>query len=123
MKVLNEIEYASWKTKNTDPYSARVFSYAEDWASKLEADLEAAPNLSVAEVIAKYADARSDEANYDGITGFMHGAACNILAHCWVHGEALRRWHNKTTQLHTEGDEANENGGVLNPAILTVGPK
>ena len=44
-----------------------------------------------------------------------------MLAQCWVHGEALRRWHNRDTQIGTEGDKANESGGVLNPALLTIG--
>ena len=44
-----------------------------------------------------------------------------MLAQCGVHGEALRRWHNRDTQIGTEGDKANESGGVLNPALLTIG--
>lgn len=60
-------------------------------------------------------------ANTDGITGFMYGCAVSGLAKFWKHGEQLRRWHNKDSQLGTEGDEANESGGVLNPAILTIG--
>lgn len=32
----------------------------------------------------------------------------------------LRRWHNKDIQLGTEGDAANESGGVLNPALLHI---
>jgi hypothetical protein len=44
-----------------------------------------------------------------------------MLAKCWLHGEALRRWHNKDTQIGTEGDRANERGGVLNPAMLSIG--
>jgi hypothetical protein len=47
----------------------------------------------------------------------------SCLAKCWVHGEALRRWHNKETQLKDEGDKANEEGGVLNPAVLVLGSK
>ena len=35
--------------------------------------------------------------------------------------DRLRRWHNKATQIGTEGDKANETGGVLNPALLTIG--
>jgi len=33
----------------------------------------------------------------------------------------LRRWHNKENQIGTEGDKANESGGVLNPALLSIG--
>ena len=57
----------------------------------------------------------------EGITGFMYGCAVGILSQVWVHGEQLRRWQNKDTQIGTEGDEANEKGGVLNPALLRFG--
>ena len=57
----------------------------------------------------------------DGITVYMYGCAVSVLAKAWKHGEALRRWHNKETQIGTEGDRANESGGVLNPALLTIG--
>jgi len=53
----------------------------------------------------------------------MYGCAVVILSKCWEHGEALRRWHNKDTQIGDEGDRANESGGVLNPALLSIGPK
>lgn len=57
----------------------------------------------------------------EGITGFMYGCAVSALAHFWAHGEALRRWHNLDTQIGTEGEKANESGGVLNPALLNIG--
>jgi hypothetical protein len=39
----------------------------------------------------------------------------------WKHGEALRLWHNLKTQIRDEGEKANESGGVLNPACLSIG--
>jgi hypothetical protein len=54
-----------------------------------------------------------------GLTGFQYGVAVHILADVWEHGEELRRWHNLATQIHDEGERANETGGVLNPALLT----
>lgn len=56
-----------------------------------------------------------------GITGFMYGCAVSALAHCWKHGDELRRWHNLKTQIRNEGERANETGGVLNPALLSIG--
>ena len=63
------------------------------------------------------------DADTDGITGFMYGMATSILARSRVHGEALRRWHNLKTQIGTEGEQANESGTTLNPALLSVGGK
>lgn len=55
----------------------------------------------------------SHEADIEGITGFMYGAAVSILSQCWIYGEYLRKWHNK---------EYNYNGdGVVNPAIIKIG--
>jgi len=75
------------------------------------------------ETVEDCADTASHLADSEGITGFMYGCAVAILAKVWVHGEALRRWHNLKTQLRDEGEKANESGGVLNPALLNLGPK
>lgn len=116
MRVVNREEYDDWKAKNTDGYGAAVFRFAERWADMMEAEL--AQDKKLIEI----ADATSHQADTEGITGFMYGAAVSILAKCWVHGEELRRWHNKEVQIGNEGDRANEKeGAVLNPAILNIG--
>jgi len=102
---------------NTDPYGARIMSYAKDWAELMEKELS--EGGEPAEVIPRVAQATSLVADYDGITGYMHGAAVATLAGVWEHGEVLRRWHNKAVQLGTEGDAANESGAVLNPDLIT----
>jgi len=56
-----------------------------------------------------------------GITGFMAGCMAQWVSHFHPRGEEFRRWWNKDTQIGTEGDKANESGGVLNPAILNIG--
>ncbi len=102
---------------NDDPYGSGVIRYAERWADLMEAAMAGGAAL------ADIADSTSHEADTEGITGFMYGAAVATLSRCWVHGEELRRWHNLDTQLHDEGERANETGGVLNPAILTSKPQ
>ena len=102
---------------NTDPYGNGVIMYAERWANLMEAKVSEGAKL---EDIAK---TTSHEADTDGITGFMYGYAVSILSAVWEHGEALRRWHNLDTQLENEGERANENGGVLNPALLNISVK
>lgn len=108
-------EYENYKAKNSnDPYSARIVSYGEDWADLMETQLEAGKPL---ESIAKET---SHEADTDGITGWMYGAAVSALSRFWEHGEELRRWHNLDTQIRDEGEKANASGGVLNPAVLVI---
>ena len=49
-----------------------------------------------------------------GITGFMFGAAVQMLSECWSFGEDLRKYHNsKLGQPEAEG--------TLNPAVVTIG--
>jgi hypothetical protein len=117
MKIIagKEEDYASYaKLNSRDPYSDRIVSYAEAWADLMEAEI--AKGLT----IESCAKATSRTADMDGLTGFMYGCAAEGLAHFWEHGEAFRRWHNIDTQVGTEGETANESGGVLNPAIITI---
>jgi hypothetical protein len=77
--------------------------------------------MAKGERIADIAEECSHLANEEGITGFMYGAAVMTLSSVWIHGEALRLWHNLKYQLRDEGKRANDNGGVLNPAVLRMG--
>ena len=92
-----------------------VMTYAERWARMMEA------RMAKGERIADIADECSHLADEEKISGFMYGAAVSTLARVWKHGEALRMWHNLKTQIGTEGEKANESGGVLNPALLNIG--
>lgn len=108
---------AGWKLsveKNQDSHGSGVIRYAARWANLMETEMAKGKRLK------DVADKMSHNADVEGITGFMYGCAVSILAEVWKHGEELRRWHNKETQIGTEGDRANENGGVLNPALLCV---
>jgi hypothetical protein len=96
-------------------YGAAVTRYAEKWARFMEA------KMVTGSTVADCADACSHLADDEGITGFMYDCAVSILAQVWTHGEALRRWHNKNTQIGIEDDKANETGGVLNPALFSIG--
>jgi len=117
MKILEhkKVEYEAARELNDDPYGRRCFTYAEDWANLMEASFDSGMPF---EVIAKRT---SREADYDGITGFMYGMAVSILSDVWVHGEQLRRWHNLDVQVGDEGERANASGGVINPALMTIG--
>lgn len=116
IKAGMEADYAEYKRVNgRDSYSARCVSYGEDWAMLME------ELMSQGKKIEEIADATSHQADTDGITGFMYGAAVSGLSKFWEHGEALRRWHNLRTQIGKEGERANETGGTLNPALLNIG--
>lgn len=102
--------------KNADGYSAAAMGFAALWARLMEGQIAQGAKLEdVAQAMSTLADHKY------GITGFQYGWAVAQLAHHWTHGEALRRWHNRATQIGTEGDKANETGGTLNPALLSIG--
>ncbi len=93
---------------NQDPYGAATMKYAAMWARLMEGEINAGASLeSCAKRLSHLADT-------DGITGFMYGCAVSILSQCWVHGEALRVWHNRDYGVASET-------GTVNPAVLTIG--
>lgn len=117
-KYMSLKDEAGWKkacAANTDPYGGAVMRYAETWARLME------DGISKGRVLDDIADETSHLADNEGLTGFMFGAAVSTLARVWIYGEDLRRWHNLKTQIRDEGEKANVSGGVLNPALLTIG--
>jgi len=114
MELKDKDFWAEQRRLNTDSYGKGVVDYAERWADLMES------RLNAGELLADIAEATSNEADTEGITGFMYGCAVSILAKCWVRGDELRRWHNLKTQIRDEGEQANKTGGVLNPALLTI---
>lgn len=108
-------EWTKCVAVNSDPYGSCTVRYASNWARLMEG---AMANGAALQDCAKDLSHLADS---EGITGFMYGCAVSILTQTWKHGEELRRWHNLDTQVGSEGERANESGGVLNPALLSVG--
>jgi hypothetical protein len=115
MQFSNEVRWNRFVVSNDDPYGSACVNYAKAWAEKMETMIAGGATI---ETCAKKA---SHDTDTEGITGFMYGCAVSMLAQCWKHGEELRRWHNRDTQIGSEGDRANETGAALNPALLTIG--
>ena len=116
-----ETTYQEYVTLNSeDSYSKGVVTYAERWADQMERGIRNT-GMDVDDFMQDHADQLSHDADTDGLTGFMYGAAVSGLAKFWIHGEALRQWHNLKTQIGDEGERANADGGTLNPALLTLG--
>lgn len=113
MKIKPEMQndYETGVLNNQDSYGKAIYDYANRWADMLEAEID--KGRDPAEVIIELAEKTSSDADTDGITGFMYGAAVAIISDCWIFGEILRKWHNK--QYDYDGN------GVVNPAILTIG--
>lgn len=114
MTLTDAALWAKFAENNTDPYGSGIVRYAENWARATERA------VSLGEALEDCADRLSHEVDDEGITGFMYGCAVRILSQVWIHGEALRQWHNLKMQIGSEGEKANADGKVLNPALLTV---
>ena len=83
---------------------AASVEYAQRWAGLME------QKIAAGQKVTDIAEETSNEADTEGITGFMYGYAVSFLSYFWEYGEELRLWHNK--KYHHDGD------GVVNPAIL-----
>ena len=108
MRLKNKELWENQKEINSDdPYSKGVITFAERWMNLMEKGLETGLELK------HIWEACSRQADTEGITGFMYGAATSIIAQVWEHGEELRKLHNaKYNQPDAKG--------TVNPAIITV---
>lgn len=112
IKVGKEEEYKNWKDKNEDSYGRAIFNYLECWANLMETEIENQTDKTPEQIIPECANELSSKADVEGITGFMYGAAVQILSKEWEYGEILRKWHN--------GEYNYEGEGTVNPAIITI---
>lgn len=94
------------ETNSKNEYSRAVINFLESWADLME------ERILNGEKICDMAEQTSNDADTEGITGFMYGCAVNILAQVWEHGEELRRWHNEQYGYNGEG--------TVNPAVVTI---
>ncbi|MBI4160079.1 hypothetical protein HY504_02850 [Candidatus Wolfebacteria bacterium] len=85
IELADEAGWQKFKDNNTDGYGGAVVTYAERWARLMQLEMASGRNLE------DVAEATSYEAAIEGITGFQYGCAVSTLAHCWKHGERLRR--------------------------------
>lgn len=73
-----EKELQSWFDCNKDDYGRRCVTYAQDWAKLMQIKIYKDIPLT-RELVYDL----SHEADTDGITGFMFGAAKNVLRTTW----------------------------------------
>lgn len=114
MPISNQADFDNWVTKNTDPYGKACVDVARA-AMELLDD----PSYDFKDPHKLICDA-DDKCGAGGITGFMAGAAAQMIAHCHSRGpEFLKLW-NGDVQIQDEGERATEKGVALNPALLTI---
>ena len=109
-------KYQAWLANNTDNYGRDCFVYAERFADMLEIEYINAINVPMSKILELYGDKFSDDADKEGLTGFMVGMSINILSQCWEFGKDLKVWWN--TKYGKPDAE-----GTVNPACMTIGAK
>ena len=115
MPIIKQEDWQNWIGNNQDPYGKCCVDVAREVMELLdeEPDVPINPHALIC---------RADDAiNAGGITGFMAGAVASMVSHCHSRGEEFRKIWNLDTQIHDEGEKANESGRILNPALLNVG--
>jgi hypothetical protein len=131
IKPRSETALRAWRANNESGYGRAIIEYAMTWARLMQSKISRGYRLK------DIASLASHEADTDGITGFMFGAAVRVLSDVWVYGDDLRIWHN-ARYVESFWDTLNEgsireafcawqrhytmehNGGVINPAIITI---
>ena len=115
MPIIDQEKFDSLVEANRDPYGKKCVDTAQRAMEILD---EEPGDFDTHELICR---ADNESAGDGGITGFMAGAVASMISACHSRGDEFRRKWNGDNQIADEGDKANESGGVLNPALLSVG--
>lgn len=107
---------------NKDPYGKACVDIAREVMRMLDEDPKYQHPLVKKDTWQIICDAdKSIDAG--GITGFMAGCVANIVSNAHSRGEEFRIQWNLDNSIRDEGQKANVEGGVINPAILVIGDK
>lgn len=112
MPITNKIKWQRRVEMNTDDYGKACV----DVARRVMEILDDGQPFNARTIISR----ADKEVEAGGITGFMAGCVAQMVSQCHSRGEEFRRAWNVGLQIRDEGVRANEGGGVLNPALLSV---
>ena len=112
MTIINQKDWDEWVKNNTDAYGKCCVDVARRVMEILDEGKGFGPHSILCQA--------GDDIKAGGITGFMAGCVAQMVSHCHSRGDEFRRAWNGDVQIGDEGDKANEQGGVLNPAILNI---
>lgn len=104
-----EKEWEEAKLKNSeDFYSKGVLDFTERWVDLME------KKVGQGSIIKDIFKDTSHEADTDGITGFMYGAAASMISYFWAYGDEFR------TAYNADFGVGPEETGTVNPAVVTI---
>ena len=113
MGIVNQKDWDSWVESNEeDPYGKACVDVAREVMKMMDEGATIDPHKLICDA--------NDKIKCGGITGFMAGCVAQMVSVCHSDGETFRQIWNGDVQIGDEGDKANEGGGVLNPALMTI---
>lgn len=117
MPIIKQEEWDKCVKINDDPYGGCVVNIAR----KVMEYLDAEPDKPIAQKWEEFGPdtliSKADkETDAGGITGYMAGAAANIISQVHSRGDEFRKQWNAGYGV----SEDKANGGVVNPAIVTI---
>lgn len=112
MPIINQEDWDKWVKNNDDPYGGCCVNVAREVMRMLDEINN--DNWDAHQLIC---DA-DNNIKAGGITGFMAGAAAQMISHCHSKGEIFKKKWNKS-----HGVEDEDAKGVVNPAIVTIETK
>lgn len=115
MPITNEDGWKKCVENNQDGYGAQIVAVVRHLMDMLD---DESFELKTCHEAITLADDKTED---PGITGFMAGCVANIVSQVHSRGEEWRKKWNTENQIRNEGEKANKDGGVLNPALLTIG--
>lgn len=109
MPVTNQVLWDNFVAKNSDQYGGCCVNVARRVMELLDNE---SGDFDCHKLICR----ADDDTKSGGITGFMAGAVASMVSGCHSRGEEFRKQWNAGYGV----DEEKSDGGVVNPAILTV---
>ena len=113
MKLKNQILWDEYVVKSQDDAYNKC---CIDVARKVMEILDEGKEFKPHDIICK----ADHEIGVASITGFMAGCVAQMVSECHERGEEFRKQWNKDNQIKDEGDRANNSGGVINPAVISI---
>jgi len=111
MPIIKTDEWNHCVEINSDPYGKPTVDTARRLMEILDED--ESPITDVHALVCR----ADEESGAGGITGFMAGCVASMVSHLHSRGEEFRRAWNDSYHMSPEKDK----GGVVNPALLTIG--
>jgi hypothetical protein len=111
MPIVKQKEWDHTVEINTDSYGGACVKIARKVMEILDA--EADPIADIDKLISR----AEHEVGENGITGFMAGCIAQMVSQCHSRGDEFRRMWNSSYGVTEEKAQ----GGVVNPAIVTIG--